>query len=105
MLNLTLSTPPASSRKKSCFSASPGEVDLILCVFLLRSTTRSVGGTIIAKDVNQNSDLNEWDGGQLGVIVEFESKAAAQQAFNSSEFQEYIKYSGIENQLSLSIIG
>ena len=66
---------------------------------------RSVGGTIIAKDVNQNSDLNEWDGGQLGVIVEFESKAAAQRAFNSSEFQEYIKYSGIENQLSLSIIG
>ena len=66
---------------------------------------RSVGGTIIAKDVNQNSDLNEWDGGQLGVIVEFESKDAAQKAFNSSEFQEYIKYSGIENQLSLSIIG
>jgi len=63
---------------------------------------RSVGGTIIAKDVNQNSDLNEWDGGQLGVIVEFESKDAAQKAFNSSEFQEYIKYSGIENQLSLS---
>ena len=61
---------------------------------------RSVGGTIIAKDVNQNSDLNEWDGGQLGVIVEFESKATAQKAFNSSEFQEYIKYSGIENQLS-----
>ena len=66
---------------------------------------RSVGGTIIAKDVNQNSDLNEWDGGQLGVIVEFESKAAAQKAFNSSEFQEYIKFSGIENQLTLSIIG
>ena len=66
---------------------------------------RSVGGTIIAKDVNQNSDLNEWDGGQLGVIVEFESKAAAQKAFNSTEFQEYIKCSGIENQLSLSIIG
>ena len=66
---------------------------------------RSVGGTIIAKDVNQNSDLNEWDGGQLGVIVEFESIAAAQKAFNSSEFQEYIKYSGIENHLSLSIIG
>ena len=62
-------------------------------------------GTIIAKDVNQNSDLNEWDGGQLGVIVEFESKAAAQKAFNSTEFQEYIKCSGIENQLSLSIIG
>ncbi len=41
----------------------------------------------------------------VGVIVEFESKDAAQKAFNSSEFQEYIKYSGIENQLTLSIIG
>jgi len=41
----------------------------------------------IAKDVNQNSDLNEWDGGQLGVIVEFESKAAAQKAFNSQNFK------------------
>ena len=65
----------------------------------------SVGGIVIAKDIKQNSDLNEWDGGQLGVIVEFESKDAAQKAFNSSEFQEYIKYSGIENQLTLSIIG
>ncbi len=66
---------------------------------------KSVGGAIIAKDVNQNSDLNEWDGGQLRVIVEFESKEAAKSAFNSSEFQEYIRFSGIENQLSLSIIG
>ncbi len=65
----------------------------------------SVGGVVIAKDISQDSDLNEWDGGQLGVIVEFESKAAAQKAFNSSEFQEYIKFSGIEKQLSLSIIG
>ena len=37
--------------------------------------------------------------------AKIESKDAAQKAFNSSEFQEYIKYSGIENQLSLSIIG
>ncbi len=66
---------------------------------------RSVGGTIIAKDVNQNSDLNEWDGGQLGVIVEFESKAAAKKAFNSTEFQDYIKISGLDKQLSLSILG
>ncbi len=65
----------------------------------------SVGGIIIAKDIRQNSDLNEWDGGQLGVIVEFESKRAAQKAFNSNVFQEYIQINGLEEGLTLSIIG
>tara|TARA_Y100001968_G_scaffold269276_1_gene260037 strand:+ start:452 stop:739 length:288 start_codon:yes stop_codon:yes gene_type:complete len=66
---------------------------------------RSVGGTIIAKDVNQNSDLNEWDGGQLGLVIEFDSKAAAQKAYDSEIFQEYIKLKGLQSDLSLSIIG
>tara|TARA_B100000700_G_scaffold310834_1_gene391901 strand:+ start:193 stop:480 length:288 start_codon:yes stop_codon:yes gene_type:complete len=66
---------------------------------------RSVGGTIIAKDVNQNSDLNEWDGGQLGLVIEFVSKEAAQRAFESAHFQEYIKCRGFQSELSLSIIG
>tara|TARA_Y100001968_G_C19413260_1_gene747544 strand:- start:25 stop:312 length:288 start_codon:yes stop_codon:yes gene_type:complete len=66
---------------------------------------RSVGGTIIAKDVNQNSDLNEWDGGQLGLIIEFSSKDAAQKAFDSETFQDYIKLKGLKSGLSLSIIG
>ena len=66
---------------------------------------RSVGGTIIAKDVNQNSDLNEWDGGQLGVIVEFESIDAAKKAFKSDIFQEYLEISGLNSDLTLSIIG
>ena len=66
---------------------------------------RSVGGTIIAKDVNQNSDLNEWDGGQLGLVIEFCSRDAAQKAFDSKAFQEYIKLKGIQSDLSLSIIG
>ena len=65
---------------------------------------RSVGGTIIAKDINQNSDLNEWDGGQLGIIVEFDSKDAAHQAFNSKEFQEYINFRNLRPNLSLSIL-
>ena len=65
----------------------------------------SVGGTIIAKDVRQDSDLHEWDGGQLGVIVEFESSSAARKAFNSPEFQQYVKLSGLKSNLSLSIIG
>ena len=66
---------------------------------------RSVGGTIIAKDVNQNSDLNEWDGGQLGLVIEFASKDAAQKAFESKTFQEYIKIKGLQSDLWLSIIG
>jgi len=65
----------------------------------------SVGGVVIAKDINQNSDLNEWDGGQLGVVVEFESKAAAKSAFYSKVFQDYIHLNGLESKLSLSIWG
>ncbi len=63
----------------------------------------SVGGIIIAKDISQNSDLNEWDGGQLGVIVEFESKSAAQNAFDSNVFQEYLDLHGLGSDVSLSI--
>ncbi len=65
----------------------------------------SVGGVVIAKDISQNSDLNEWDGGQLGVVVEFESKFAAQTAFESKTFQEYINLHGLSSELSLSIFG
>tara|TARA_Y100001968_G_scaffold320260_1_gene352977 strand:- start:252 stop:572 length:321 start_codon:yes stop_codon:yes gene_type:complete len=65
---------------------------------------RSVGGTIIAKDITQDSDLNQWDGGQLGIIVEFESKDAALRAFNSKEFQEYLKFRNLKKNLSLSIL-
>ena len=65
----------------------------------------SVGGTVIAKDIKQNSDLAEWDGGQLGVIVEFESKDAAQRAYQSDVFQRYIQISGLASNLSLSIFG
>ncbi len=64
----------------------------------------SIGGTIIAKDIKQNSNINEWDGGQLGVIVEFKSREAAKEAFNSSEFQDYIQLRKLESELSLTII-
>ena len=65
----------------------------------------SVGGIVIAKDISQKSDLNEWDGGQLGVVVEFESKSAAQKAFESNVFQEYIDLRGLDSDLTLSIWG
>ena len=65
----------------------------------------SVGGIVIAKDINQNSDLNEWDGGQLGVVVEFASKSAAKKAFESNVFQQYIDLRGLDADLTLSIWG
>ncbi len=65
----------------------------------------SVGGIVIAKDISQKSDLNEWDGGQLGVVVEFESKAAARKAFDSNVFQEFIGLHNLASDLSLSIFG
>ena len=63
----------------------------------------SVGGIVIVKDINQNSDLHEWDGGQLGVVVEFESVFAAQKAFQSNTFQQYIDLHGLSSNLTLSI--
>ena len=65
----------------------------------------SVGGIVIAKDISQTSDLNEWDGGQLGVVGEFESKSAAKKAFESNVFQEYIDLRGLDEDLTLSIWG
>ncbi len=64
-----------------------------------------MGGIIIAKEIKQDSDLNQWDGGQLGIVVEFESKHAAKEAFHSKEFQEYIALRKLNNNLCLSIIG
>ncbi len=64
----------------------------------------SVGGKIIKRSIQQDSELNEWDGGQIGVVIEFESRSAAQKAFYSKEFQEYIKFRGLDSSLSLSII-
>ena len=65
----------------------------------------SVGGKIIARSIKQNSDLYEWDGGQLSLVVEFESKDIARKAFNSEVFQEIIEIMGLETSLSLSIVG
>ena len=88
--------------KQACISSTDLFIEYIQTVipWLL-----SVGGKVIAKDITQNSDLNEWDGGQLGVVVEFESKDQAKRAFESEVFQEYIEINGLESQISLSIFG
>ena len=50
----------------------------------------SVGGIVIAKDISQKSDLNEWDGGQLGVVVEFEFKSAGRRHLNQMFFKNIL---------------
>ena len=32
---------------------------------------KSVGGVIVKRDLIQESTSNEWDGGQLGLVIEF----------------------------------
>ena len=49
----------------------------------------SVGGSVFAKDME--AVIAEGKGGKLGVIIEFSSKQAAIDAFNSSEYQELSK--------------
>ncbi len=49
----------------------------------------SVGGCVFAKDLD--SQTVEGKGGKLSVIIEFPSKQAAIDAYNSSEYQELSK--------------
>ena len=51
---------------------------------------KSVGGVIIKRDILQESNSNKWDGGQLGLVIEFESKNIAKKAFYSEVFQNYL---------------
>ena len=50
---------------------------------------QSVGGSVFAKDMEPKTV--EGNGGQLAVIIEFPSKEAAIDAYNSSEYQELSK--------------
>ena len=50
---------------------------------------KSVGGSVFAKDME--GQAVEGKGGKLAVIIEFPSKQAAIDAYNSSEYQELSK--------------
>ena len=52
---------------------------------------KSVGGVVVKRDLIQDSNSNKWDGGQLGIVIEFESKVVAKKAFYSEVFQNYLK--------------
>ena len=65
---------------------------------------RSVGGVVIKKEINQDTNSNKWDGGQLGIVIEFESKIAAKKAFYSDVFQDYLRTRNLMELVTLSTL-
>tara|TARA_B100001778_G_C18301231_1_gene499932 strand:+ start:377 stop:661 length:285 start_codon:yes stop_codon:yes gene_type:complete len=65
---------------------------------------RSVGGVVIKRDIIQDSNSNMWDGGQLGIIIEFESKIAAKKAFYSEVFQNYLRNRNLMELVTISTL-
>ena len=65
---------------------------------------KSVGGIVIKRDIIQNSNSCRWDGGQLGIVIEFESKIAAKKAFYSEVFQNYLKTRNLMELITISTL-
>ena len=65
---------------------------------------KSVGGVVIKRDISQDSDSAKWDGGNLGMIIEFESKLAAKKAFYSEVFQNYLKTRDLIDLVTISTL-
>ena len=65
---------------------------------------KTVGGVVVKKDITQDSDSNKWDGGQLGIVIEFESKMAAKKAFYSDVFQDYLRSRGLMELVTISTL-
>ena len=63
---------------------------------------RSVGGVVVKRDIMQDSNSNKWDGGQLGIVIEFESKIAARKAFYSEVFQNYLRSRNLMELVTVS---
>ena len=65
---------------------------------------KSVGGVVVKKDISQDSNSNKWDGGQLGIVIEFESNVAAKKAFYSDVFQNYLRSRNLMGLVTISTL-
>ena len=65
---------------------------------------KSVGGVVIKRDIIQDSNSNKWDGGHLGIVIEFESKIAAKKAFYSDVFQGYLRSRNLMELVTISTL-
>ena len=65
---------------------------------------KSMGGVVLKKDIAQDSNSQKWDGGQLGIVIEFESKIAAKRAFYSDVFQNYLRSRDLMDLVTISTL-
>ena len=65
---------------------------------------KSMGGVVVKKDITQDSNSHKWDGGQLGMVIEFESKIAAKRAFYSDVFQDYLRSRDLMGLVTISTL-
>ena len=65
---------------------------------------KSVGGIVVKKDIIQDSNSCKWDGGQVGIVIEFESKIAAKNAFYSEVFQNYLRKRNLMELVTISTL-
>ena len=65
---------------------------------------KSVGGVVIKRDIIQDSNSNKWEGGQIGIVIEFESKIAAKKAFYSEVFQNYLRNRNLIELVTISTL-
>jgi uncharacterized protein (DUF1330 family) len=65
---------------------------------------KSMGGIVVKKDITQDSSSHKWDGGQLGIVIEFESKIAAKRAFYSDVFQDYLRTRDLMDLVTISTL-
>ena len=63
---------------------------------------KSVGGIVVKRDLIQDSNSSKWDGGQLVIVIEFESKVAAKKAFYSEVFQNYLRTRDLMELVTIS---
>jgi len=65
---------------------------------------KSVGGIVIKKDITQDSNSSNWDGGNIGMVIEFDSKFAAKKAFYSDVFQNYLISRDLTDLVTISTL-
>ena len=63
-----------------------------------------MGGVVVKKDITQDSNSHKWDGGQLGIVIEFESKIVAKRAFYSDVFQNYLRSRDLMDLVTISTL-
>ena len=63
-----------------------------------------MGGIVVKKDITQDSNSSNWDGGNVGMVIQFDSKIAAKKAFYSDVFQNYLISRDLTDLVTISTL-